>query len=151
MTDRYPWSTNFMDDLDPIRRDDLLEHVRRSLPSPVREEAGIDGSTILIGGDPGEVVVRVTASKVSVSVFRVHWDGPHTPRIGPRQLATLSCSRLPAVRTMMALHTLIIAASEVRRASYRKCERFGETKPPEWMHDRRTCQSCAERELGVVH
>jgi hypothetical protein len=105
----------------------------------------------VVGGDPGEVVLKITASRVSVSVFTVRWEGPHTPRVRPRQLASLRWDRLPASRLMMVLHDLTDTAAETRRATFRKCTRCGKTRPPEWMHGEDTCQSCAERELGVVY
>jgi hypothetical protein len=140
-----------MSDLEPIDREYLLQEIQELLPDPVREETQLDGDVVLVGGDPGEVIVRISGSKFSIAVFTIRWDGPHTPVVRPKQLATLNWQRLPASTAMMTLHGLISAAVEIRRAKYRKCERCGETKPPEWMHDEQTCQSCAEKHLGVVH
>ena len=111
-----------MTDLESIDREFLLQEIRELLPDPLREETQLDGSLVMVGGDPGEVIVRISGSKVSVAEFTVRWEGPHTPIVRPRQLATLNWKRLPASRTMMALHTLIESASEIRRAKYRKCE-----------------------------
>ena len=140
-----------MSDQEPIYRDDLLQEIQDLLPDPIREETQLDGDVVLVGGDPGEVIVRISGSKVSVAVFSVRWEGPHTPVVRPKQLATLNWQRLPASAAMMTLHELITAAVEIRRAKYRKCERCGETNPPEWMHGEDICQSCAEKHLGVVH
>ena len=140
-----------MSDLEPIDREYLLQEIQQLLPDPVCDETQLDGDVVLVGGDPGEVIVRISGSKVSIAVFSIRWDGPHTPVVRPKQLATLNWKRLPASTAMMTLHGLISAAVEIRRAKYRKCERCGETKPPEWMHDEQTCQSCAEKHLGVVH
>ena len=140
-----------MSDLEPIDRDYLLQELQEFLPDPVREETQLDGEVVLVGGDPGEVIVRISGNKVSIAVYSVRWEGPHTPVTRPKQLATLKWKRLPASTTMMTLHGLISAAIEIRRAKYRKCERCGETNPPEWMHDEQTCHSCAEKHMGVVH
>jgi hypothetical protein len=140
-----------MTDLESIDRDCLLKEVQEILPEPVRQETQLDGDVVLVGGDPGEVIVRIGGSKVSIAVYSVRWEGPHTPVVRPKQLATLNWKRLPASRTMMELHSLIESAVEIRRSKYGKCVRCGETNPPEWMHDENTCQSCAERYLGVVH
>ena len=140
-----------MSDLEPIDRDFLLQELQELLPDPVREEMQLDGDVVLVGGDPGEVIVRIGGSKVSIAVYSVRWEGPHTPVTRPKQLATLNWKRLPASRTMMTLHTLVESAREIRRAKYRKCEKCGEAKPPEWMHGEDICQSCAEKHLGVVH
>jgi hypothetical protein len=140
-----------MSDLEPIDREYLLQEILELLPDPVREETQLDGNFVLVGGDPGEVIVRISGSKVSIAVYSVRWEGPHTPVTRPKQLATLKWKRFPAARMMVTLHGLISTAVEIRRAKYRKCERCGETKPPEWIHDKQTCQSCAEKHLGVVH
>ena len=136
---------------DRLDRESLLDEINRLLPDPIRDETQLDGDVVLVGGDPGEVIVRISGSKVSIAVFSIRWDGPYTTVVRPKQLATLNWKRLPASTTMMTLHGLVSAAVEIRRAKYRKCERCGETKPPEWMHDDQTCQSCAEKHLGVVH
>ena len=140
-----------MTDLTPIDQDTLFREIRAYLPTPMREEMQLDGSWVFVGGDPGEVVVRVRASKVTVAVFAVVWNGPHTPVVRPKTIGSLNWSRIPASRLTMSLHNLIESARELRLAKYGKCERCGETNPPEWMHDDKTCQSCAERYLGVVH
>lgn len=140
-----------MTDLKPIERDVLHQEMRRVLPNPVQEEHQLDGSQVMIGGDPGEVVVRVFGSQVSVAVFAVVWEGPHSPVVHPKSIGSLNWERLPASRLLMNLHNLIDSARDLRRSTYRNCGRCGETNPPEWMHDEETCQSCAERYLGVVH
>jgi len=140
-----------MSEMEPIERESLLDEIRNLLPEPIRTETQLDGDFVLVGGDPGEVIVRISGSKVSIAMYSVRWEGPHTPVTRPKQLATLNWKRLPASTTMMTLHGLVSAAIELRRTKYRKCEKCGETKPPEWMHDERTCQSCAEQHLGVVH
>ena len=140
-----------MSDLEPIDRDHLLQEIQELLPDPVREEMRLDGDLVFVGGDPGEVIVRISSSRVSIALFSIRWEGSHTPLVRPKQLATLNWQRLPASVTLLSLHSLVEAAVEIRRAKYRKCDRCGETKPPEWMHDEQTCQSCAERHLGVVY
>lgn len=132
-------------------RNCLLGEIRNLLPDPIRENEQLDGSLLVVGGDPGEVIVRISGGRVSIAVYSVQWEGPNTPVVRPQHLAALNWKRLPASTTMMTLHGLISAAVELRRANYRKCERCGETKPPEWMHGDTICQSCAEQHLGVVY
>ena len=107
-----------MNDLEPMGRDSIVRYVKELLPIPIWEEEGLDGSMTLVGGDPGEVIVRITADEVSVSVFSVRWEGPHTPRVFPQRLASLCWCHIPTPSLMMSLHTLVDAASEVRRESY---------------------------------
>lgn len=140
-----------MTELNALDRNTLLQAIRTRLPKPVREESQHDGSLVLVGGDPGEVVVRVQGSKVAVAVFAVVWNGPHTPVVCPQSIGSLNWKRIPADWLTRDLHSLIESARELRRAKFGTCERCGKTTPPEWMHDDKTCQSCAERHLGVVH
>ena len=140
-----------MNDIEPIDRYLLLDRIKEELPQPLSESNQLGGELVFIGGDPGEVVVRMNRTKVTVAIFRVEWEGSHTPVVRPQVLATLSWRRLPAIRMMMTLHDMIAIAKEIRKARYRKCERCGETKPPEWMHNATICQSCAEKHLGVVY
>jgi len=134
-----------------LNRDSLLDEIRRLLPAPIRDDTQLDGDVVFVGGDPGEVIVRISSSKVSIAMYSVRWEAPHRPVVRPKQLATLNWKRLLAPTTMVTLHGLISAAVELRRAKYRKCEKCGETKPPEWMHGEEVCQSCAEQHLGVVY
>jgi hypothetical protein len=65
---------------EPIDRGFLLRELRELLPVPVREATHLDGSLVMIGGDPGEIVVRVSGDKLTVSSVSVRWEGPHTCR-----------------------------------------------------------------------
>jgi hypothetical protein len=70
---------------------------------------------VLVGGDPADVIVRISGSNVSIAVYSVRWEGPHMPVINPKQLTTLNWKRLPATTVMTTLHGLVIAAIEIRR------------------------------------
>jgi hypothetical protein len=59
--------------------------------------------------------------------------------------------RVPGSRLMTLVDELIKAARETRRGRYRICDTCGKTRPPEWMASDTICQSCAEKDLGVVH
>ena len=131
--------------LQPLDRSSLLKQIHATMPLPTREEVSADGSIVYVGGDPGEVVVRVARSRITVSVFGIVWEGSQTPVVCPQPLMSLHWKRLPAARLKTILNEMIEAARQLRRAKYRRCERCGETKPPEWMHDAGGCQSCAQR------
>ena len=133
-------------DLHSLHRDSLIKLIITTMPFPLREEECADGSLVFVGGDPGEVVVRVARSRITVSVFGIVWEGSQTPVVCPQPLMSLHWRRLPAARLTTILYEMIEAARQLRRASYCKCERCGETKPPEWMHGTGACQSCAQRE-----
>ena len=140
-----------MSDLAPLDRDHLLQEIRTILPAPVNEETQLDGSHVFVRGDPGEVVVRVHGNQVTVAIFAVVWDGPCSSVRRPQTIGTLNWKRLPTSCLMLCLQNLIQSAREIRLSQYRKCEWCDETNPPEWMSDEKTCHSCAERYLGVVH
>ena len=67
-----------MSDLEPIDREYLLQEIRELLPDPVREETQFDGDVVLVGGDPSEAIVRIGGTRVSIAVYSVRWEGPHT-------------------------------------------------------------------------
>ena len=139
-------------DLTPLDRDSLLNHIQSFMPLPMREEDVADGSRVFVGGDPGEVLIRVTRSRITVSVYGIDWEGrPYGPEVRSQPLAGLNWRLMPAARLATILHDTIEAAQQLRLAKFRKCEHCGETRPPEWMHGKDCCQSCAERHLGVVH
>jgi len=139
-----------MTDSEPIKRDLLLQDIRVYLPKPLRETQNLDGSLVLIGGDPGEVNVEVAENHVTVAVFAVVWEGPATPVDRPETIGQFNLKLLPAHQLLTSLHELIDSACAIRRSRYRKCEQCGETTPPEWMHDKKTCQRCATLR-GVVY
>lgn len=130
----------------------LADVVRGLLPVPVREEPSDDG-VLLSGGDPGLVVVRVAGRGLTVSVYGVRWDGPHTPTRADRELCRVSGDDMPAELPEQAVvaAALIQAAVAIRRAKFLVCRYCGQSNPPEWQHGADVCQGCAERHLGVVH
>jgi hypothetical protein len=137
--------------MNELDQEALLDEIKRLLPHPLREETQLDGDVVLVGGDPGEVIVRIKEDILSIAVYSVRWEGSHTPVVRPEDLGTLNWRQLPGSRIIVALHCLIESAVELRRSRYGKCVRCRKVTPPEWMHNENTCQSCAERHLGVVH
>lgn len=79
------------------------------------------------------------------------WEGPHTPVVRVKPIARVAWRRLPNVEADGLLAAMVDAAGRVRRATYKVCNKCGRVTPPEWMHDRDLCQSCAATELGVVY
>ncbi|HBN74725.1 MAG TPA: hypothetical protein DD473_02660 [Planctomycetaceae bacterium] len=134
-----------------LDRDELIRSVRDLLGEKVKEEIQLDGSLSLIGGDPSEVIVRLSGNKITVSEFRVRWDGPHTPTVHPRLVTAINWKSLPDFDITCLIGMAIESTRRHRIEKYRTCLRCGETNPPEWMHGDDICQSCAERHLGVVH
>jgi len=111
--------------------------IRTMMPKPVALQDGL-----LVGGDPGEVVVRITAREIAVAAFANVWDG-QTPRVAPQGWKTFPLDAKPA-RVAQA----IIKARARRLGTYRWCPECHEINPPEWMADS-TCQSCSEKHGAV--
>jgi hypothetical protein len=107
------------------------------LPQPIRTEEGL-----FIGGDPGEVAVRITSDEVAVAAYAVMWEG-QSPR-----LALEGWKRFPVTAQPERVASAIIKARARRLGTYRWCPRCGSVKPPEAMLDN-ICQDCAES-AGVV-
>ncbi len=78
-------------------------------------------------------------------VGRIRWDGPHTPVlewITYRQWKTTPTEKRIRRAKESALRNL---------AFFGTCKRCSRTLNIGHMHDKAVCQSCAERELGIVH
>lgn len=130
--------------------DNLIRDICTLFPEPVSEEAAGDGVR-LIGGDPGEVVAFVNGDDVVFSQFALEWDGPHSPVIRPVPIATVCWVNLLKKERQRLFTSLVEMIVKRRRKLYRTCQYCEENTPPEWLHDDQTCQSCAERHLGIVH
>src|SRR4051794_11430751 len=60
----------------PERYEQLLAFIGSHLPGPVREQENDDGSILFTGGEPPEVVVRLTETTVAVATFAGTPDTP---------------------------------------------------------------------------
>jgi len=135
MADRLEWEA-------------LLTSVRHELPQPVVEEAVRDGSVVLVGGRPGEVVVRLTRSTASVSEYGVEWRGPGDVAVRPVLFGSIRWRRMPEIHALASLNALIRAARDARRATYRPCARCDRPTAPERMLDG-TCPECEDLEASA--
>jgi hypothetical protein len=129
----------------------FIAAIRKLLPKPVRKVEDVDESTVLIAGNPGEVIVRVSESSLVVFEFAVEWAGPDKPEVREIPVASLAWPALPKAQALAAAAALIEAAKESRRSKYRKCRVCREMNPPEWLAGKDVCQACASEKLAVVH
>lgn len=137
--------------MNEIKGDDLVETIKSLLPKPVRKDDGTPGEVVLIGGEPGDVIVQIDRNEVIVSVYFVRWDGPHTLVLCPQRFASLDWMQIPAATIKIILSELIGVATKLRRDQYSNCKMCNEAKPPEWMHGDGICQSCATVHCGIVY
>jgi len=131
--------------------EELLVSLTHALPQPVTQETGLDGGTVLVGGEPAEVVVQLARSWVTVSEFSVEWDGPHHPITRIIPFGRIRWRRLDAIRAIEILRALIAGARQARRAKFRVCQSCEALTPPESMHDEEMCRSCAARSRGAAY
>lgn len=131
--------------------EDWIAFFEARLPGPLERADGEDGGITYVSGEPGEVVVRLTATTITVSEFAVAWESPSRPVQAPRRIGSLRWRRVSSTRAIAIVEQLVAAAREARRARYQLCRFCDRPQPPEWMFDDSTCQSCAESNLGVVH
>ena len=104
-------------------------------PPPVTDATLIADFTRTVGVD-GEVHLQVAVVK---------WSEPHEPTLAWR---TIRCWKTPPTPERLA------AAQQKALMSpryFRVCQRCGERKNVGHMHNRRTCQSCAEEHLDLVY
>ncbi len=124
-----------------------LAFIATHLPQPVREDRDGDLTTFT-GGDPGQVVVRLSPSTITVLEYAVGWTASDTPVPAPRRIGTVVWRRARTPEMIRAVAALIGAAREARLAKFRICERCERSIPPEWMDDERICQSCADSDAA---
>jgi hypothetical protein len=129
---------------DRLEWESLLTSVRHELPQPVAEESVRDGSVVLVGGNPGEVVVRLTRSMASVSEYAVEADGPNELVVRPVLFGSVQWRRMPEVHALASLNVLIRAARDARRSTYRACARCNRLTAPERMFEDGVCVDCED-------
>jgi hypothetical protein len=122
--------------------DETLQHAIREILSSYSESLD-DGIHTFFGDEPDEVILHIRGSKLAISVFSRRWDGPSSLVVHPIPIASLNWRRIPLDLLKTELTSLIETARKIRRSRFCKCFKCGDTKPPEWMHDEKTCQSCS--------
>lgn len=131
--------------------EELLAFIAAQLSQPVEQQEDDEGAIVFTSGDPGEVIVKLTASQVAVAEFAVSWHTPYTPVVEPIAIGIVNWTRISPEATMRAVKALIAAAREARLAKFSECRICERSHPPEWMHGEDVCQGCAERGTGIVH
>lgn len=152
-------TTRTMDDEDGDVGEELaellhldLEAVRRILPMPVLEVVveGPSSMTWFGAGRPLLVLVGLDGETVRVAEPEIRWVGPHSPVLHARGVVELSRD---AAKSGIgnALAAATERASAARMSRFSGCRECGQLTPPEWLQSPTLCDSCAERNHGVVH
>lgn len=129
---------------------ELIARVRTLLAEPIYETAR-PGSIQLVGGEPGEVVVELTESSITISEYACEWPSPSEPVSTTIPVGRIEFGGLSDSECVRRVSELVTEARKRRLARFRRCRFCGESNPPEWMDGPRVCQTCAEHHLGVVH
>jgi hypothetical protein len=133
------------------RVEQLIAFLGSHVPQPVDQQVLDDGSVQFLGGDPPEVIVVLTDTRVTVAEFAGRWDTPFKFQLRPRRVGTVRWRRLPENALLAALSALIKGARDARRAAFQTCALCGRQTAPEWLHDEHVCQSCADIQSGAIH
>ena len=133
------------------RFEQLIAYLGSHLPSPIEQQVDGEGSVQFTGGEPPEVVALLTQTSVVVSQFAGFWETPFKFTAKPRRIGILKWRRLPENALLDALSALIKGAREARLSSFQVCQYCERKTAPEWLHDDRVCQSCADMHSGAVH
>ena len=90
------------------------------------------------------VTVDRSDEAVVVRVRQIEWSGPHDPYITFHQEL---CDAEITDAEIEALIERLLADDRF----FGKCEECSEWNPRGWMHGQNLCQSCAQRNHGVVY
>lgn len=88
--------------------------------------------------------VEKTESGLSVQVEVISWPHPGEP--AGEWVEVESLPLVTSEAELRKCYTRILR----RRRFFKRCDMCGKLQPDGWMCDADTCQSCAERHLGVV-
>ena len=133
------------------RYEQLIAFLGSQLPEPVDQQPDVDGTLQFLAGDPPEVVVLLTGTSVIVSEFAGAWETAFKFVARPRRIGVLKWRRLPETALWHALSALIKGAREARMSRFQVCQFCEKNTAPEWLHDERICQSCADQHSGAIH
>ena len=122
----------------PLLYEEVLAFILAQLPEPAQrhEEDGV----LILGGEPCEVLVRLTGFDVLVAEY--------APT--PIPIGSVCWAAMPEDAAMRAIKALLTGAREARRSKYVTCSVCGELTAPEWMRDD-VCGRCSGPAGNSVH
>jgi hypothetical protein len=152
LRDDEDWRHTFATHFSKVAPVGLLEQRFEIDGAPVwllaRSREVLEPSPSLTGArDLTSEFVRAERSRDSIRVLAasIQWAGAESPRQSWEVFA-----ELPIDASKREVDQALAMARQSAR-HFGKCDWCGTRQPRGWMHSARTCQSCAERWLGVVH
>lgn len=92
------------------------------------------------------ISIQEIEGMVVLSVEIIEWPhGPYNPHSSLVEVKRFQ-GEVNSERTRKAVRAVLR-----QKKYFRRCMDCGEINPRGWMHDSRTCQSCAERNKGIVY
>lgn len=128
----------------PVAYEEMLAFVLARLHEPIDQHEDAEGAVVITSGDPGEVIVRLTESEVTIAEYSVWENGSARSALRPITVGTVGWTALSADATMRAVTALIHLAREARTATFRVCSVCARATPPERMQSDDRCRECAE-------
>ena len=143
-TDRLDDSLQFGD----LRFEQWANQVGQLLPE-AKVERTSEVIQLIIGDFQDELglVILLSPETIELRLPILSWSGPHAPVKTSRLWQRLALDELDESQ----LPRLIAEAQAQQKQSFCDCKYCGQRNPKGRMHSPDVCQSCAEKELGIVH
>jgi hypothetical protein len=91
------------------------------------------------------IKIEPAAGSINVLVCKIGWSDSHTPIFTWELTAKLNAD-VSSTKVDTQIHKALN-----NKQYFQVCKECGERKPCGWMHRKSICQSCAERNHGIVH
>lgn len=91
------------------------------------------------------IKVEQESDSIDVLIRKITWNGPHTSVSTWESATKLKADALSA--EIDAQIRKLLNSEQY----FQICKECGERNPCGWMHSKSICQSCAERNHGIVH
>jgi ribosomal protein L40E len=91
------------------------------------------------------IKIEPEAGNINVLVRKIGWSGPYTP-VSTWELAVKLNSDISSTEINAEIHKTLN-----NKQYFQVCKECGERNPRGWMYNKSICQSCAERNHGIVH
>ena len=97
--------------------------------------------------DKSGLIILINPDAMELRLPVLSWIGPHKSAQTSQLWERYDLEQIEEAQ----LADLITKAQVQQQGSFGNCEYCGQHKPKGWMHGEDVCQSCAERELGIVY